>query len=189
MQDKGGFQENALEAAELAWFAKRLREGLMRTRGFLRAIKNDSLDGDDESLERRAQMMSAGRDGGAAWGFLATFFALFFVWGRGVAGVGSVRGQYHQRKPGAATYTAVEEAEAALGRLVRVRHRLDGARRVGEQSILVQGCTNAVQLLLDRVGMNARGTVRRVVKEKAASNAKEKRANASRKSRRDGRGR
>lgn len=37
---------------------------------------------------------------------------------------------------------------------------------VEEQSSLVQGCTTAVQLLLDRVGMNSRGLVKRVAKER-----------------------
>ena len=46
-------------AAERAWFAKRLREGLTRTRGVLRAIKNDALD-DDGELERLVQLASLG---------------------------------------------------------------------------------------------------------------------------------
>ena len=58
---------------------------------------------------------------------------------------------------------------------------------VGEQSTLVQGCTTAVQALLSRVGMNARGTVKRVLKERPSAlvkdkeSSKEKRASASRK--------
>jgi hypothetical protein len=58
VQDEGGGQESALVAAERAWFAKRLREGLTRTRGVLKAIKNDALDGDDDDLERLVQLAS-----------------------------------------------------------------------------------------------------------------------------------
>ena len=60
---------------------------------------------------------------------------------------------------------------------------------VGEQPTLVQGCTTAVQALLSRVGMNVRGTVKCVLKERPAKDvvveekesSKEKRASASRK--------
>jgi hypothetical protein len=42
---------------ERAWFAKRLREGLTRAHAVLKAIKNDTLDGEDE-VERLTQLMS-----------------------------------------------------------------------------------------------------------------------------------
>ena len=57
MQDKEGDQENALVAADRAWFAKRLREGFTRTSGVLKAIKNDTLDGDEDKLERLAHTL------------------------------------------------------------------------------------------------------------------------------------
>ena len=58
VQDEEDGQEDALVTAERTWFAKRLREGLTRTRGVLRAIKNDALDGGGDGLERLMQLTS-----------------------------------------------------------------------------------------------------------------------------------
>ena len=58
-EDNESGEENALLATERAWFAKRLCEGLTRTCGVLRALKKDALgDGDDNNLERLAQLTS-----------------------------------------------------------------------------------------------------------------------------------
>ena len=113
--EEDGGRENALVAAERAWFAKRLREGLTRTRGVLRAIKNDALDGDDDDFERLAQLMSVRAVMEALAGLPGEVFRSWFSDNEWL-------GQYRQRKPRAATYTEAEKAKALVGRLLRMRH-------------------------------------------------------------------
>ena len=137
-------------AAERAWFAKRLREGLTRTRGVLRAIKNDALDGDDDDFERLAQLMSVRAVMEALAGLPGEVFRSWFS------------------DKLEASIASESQGRLRTLRLKRQKHLLDVSckcaidltvrdeEEVGEQSTLVQGCTTAVQALLSRVGMNAR---------------------------------
>ena len=79
-QDEEDGQEDALVTAERTWFAKRLREGLTRTRGVLRAIKNDALDGGGDGLERLMQLTSLRAVVEALPGVSGDVFRSWFGW-------------------------------------------------------------------------------------------------------------
>jgi len=167
VQDEEDGQEDALVTAERTWFAKRLREGLTRTRGVLRAIKNDALDGGGDGLERLMQLTSLRAVVEALPGVPGDVFRSWFSdeeWLELEASEASIasesQGRLRTLRLKRQKQLLDESCEFAIDLTVR------DADEVGEQSILVQGCTTAVQVLLSRVGMNARGTVKCVVKER-----------------------
>lgn len=160
----GRQDEDDLIAAERTWFTKGIREGLTRARAVLKVIKNDVLDGDDE-FERLAQLSSLEGLMNALPGIPGQVFRAWFTF------------EEWQELELSEAYIASESyGRLRTLRLKRQKQLLDAsckvaidltvrdAEEVEEQSTLVQGCTTAVQVFLDRVGMNARGTMKRVVK-------------------------
>ena len=136
--------------AERAWFAKRLREGLTRTRGVLKAIKNDALDGDDDDFERLAQLMAVRPVMEALAGLPGEVFRSWFSdneWLELEASIASEsQGRLRTLRLKRQKHLLDVSCECAIDLTVR------DEEEVGEQSTLVQGCTTAVQALLSRVG-------------------------------------
>ncbi len=152
----------------------------------MKAIKNDALANDDE-VERLEQLTSLQELMDALPGLPGAVFRSWFS-----------EEEWQELEVSETSIASANQGRLRTLRLKRQKQQLDAScefaidltvrdeEEVNEQSALVQGCTTAFQVLLSRVGMNARGTVRLMaakpapvevaaVKEKgAASKAKEK---------------
>ena len=164
-EDKeGGPEQDPLVKAERMLFGKRIAKGLARAGRALKAVESDvTLSAEEveelarlttlKALEERlpAKAWKVFRSGFSEekWDELVTSEACILSESR--AQLRTLRLKRHKQR-------LDESCETAIDLTVRDEDEVE------EQSTLVNSCTVAVQKLLDRVGMNARGTVKRVVK-------------------------
>jgi hypothetical protein len=166
-------EESTLMREEKVWLHGRLVVGLEKTRSVLAVIKDDSL-ADDKVFEESSDKQSLGEVLAALNGnnrkknhgeeSIAQMFRSLFN-----------DEEWTELEASNQAISAGDEGKLRMLRLQRQRKLLWETRNVaidltvrdddvaGEQTKLVTECMNVMNVVLDRIGMNARGIMRRVV--------------------------
>ena len=173
-------KERLLVVAEETWFKKHVQEGLVRARRVLTVLNTgNNVLADVQFLQHLAQLTSLTSVMESLPGVAGEAFRSWFT-----------DEEWQELEASSACIANANLRRLRTLQLKRQKYYLDrscsmaidltvvgGGGGVGdeaevekqeeaEQSVLVQGCTSSVQLLLDRFGMNSRGLIKRIVKER-----------------------
>lgn len=164
MLEEGGAGQEPLVKAERVFFFKRVSDGLARVGRILKAFESDeTLDAEEMADLAKLTMLKAleERLPVRVWKVFQSCFSQE-EWDELVASEACIlsesRAQLRTLWLKRQKQRLDESCETAIDLTIRDEDELE------DQFTLVNSCTASIQKLLDRVGMNARGTVKRVPK-------------------------